>query len=136
MDTFAYVFVVNCPFFHINPILATQFVNPTKDVLYWEESHLYFLLLYRACNISYCRSFGRINPLIHNVPKWCSKCSKIFKVCLTILGNYALKGLSTKRIHKFLSGNSRSVIYILLNQLIYHTDITNRSLLLLKLWRL
>ena len=34
----------------------------------------------------------------------------------------------TKRIHKLLSGNSRSVIYILLKQLIYHTDITNRSL--------
>ena len=41
----------------------------------------------------------KINPLIHNVPKWsdthlksCSICCKIFKVCLTILGHYALKG--------------------------------------------
>ena len=40
------------------------------------------------------------NPLMHNVPKWsdrllksCSICCKIFKVCLTILGHYALKGL-------------------------------------------
>ena len=39
------------------------------------------------------------NPLMHNVPKWldtlqksCSKCCKIFKVYLTILGHYALKG--------------------------------------------
>ena len=40
-----------------------------------------------------------VNPLMHNVPKWpdtlqksCSKCFKIFKVCLTILEHYALKG--------------------------------------------
>ena len=40
-----------------------------------------------------------INPLMHNVPKWsdtleksCGKCCKIFKVCLTILGHYALNG--------------------------------------------
>ena len=39
------------------------------------------------------------NPLMHNVPKWsdtlyksCSIFCKIFKVCLTILGHYALKG--------------------------------------------
>ena len=38
------------------------------------------------------------NPLMHNVPKWsdtllksCSIYCKIFKVCLTILGQYALK---------------------------------------------
>ena len=35
-------------------------------------------------------------PLMHNVPKWsnalaASKCCKIFKVHLTILGYYALK---------------------------------------------
>ena len=41
-----------------------------------------------------------VNPLMHNVPKWsdtlhksCSKCCKIFKVCLTILVHYALKVL-------------------------------------------
>ena len=40
-----------------------------------------------------------VNPLMHNVPKWSdtlqkswSKCFKIFKVCLTILEHYALKG--------------------------------------------
>ena len=40
-----------------------------------------------------------LNPLMHNVPKWpdtllksCSKYCKIFKVCLTILGQYAFKG--------------------------------------------
>ena len=36
------------------------------------------------------------NPFMHNVPNWsdtlCSKCRKIFKVCLTILGHCALKG--------------------------------------------
>ena len=39
------------------------------------------------------------NPFMHNVPKWsdallksCSICCKIFKMCLTILGQYALKG--------------------------------------------
>ena len=41
----------------------------------------------------------RINPLMHNVPKWsdklkksCSKYCKIFEVSLTIFGDYALKG--------------------------------------------
>ena len=40
-----------------------------------------------------------INHVKHNVSKWsdtlqksCSKCCKIFKVCLTILGHYAIKG--------------------------------------------
>ena len=40
-----------------------------------------------------------INPLMHNVPKWsdallksCSKCRKIFKLRLTMLGHYVLKG--------------------------------------------
>ena len=40
-----------------------------------------------------------LNPLMHNVPKWSdtllkswNNCYKIFKVCLTILGHYALKG--------------------------------------------
>ena len=39
------------------------------------------------------------NPLMHNVPKRsdallksCSICCKILKVCLNILGHYALKG--------------------------------------------
>ena len=39
------------------------------------------------------------NPLMHNIPKWsdtlqksCSICRKIFKVCLTNLGHYTLKG--------------------------------------------
>ena len=39
-----------------------------------------------------------LNILMHNVPKWsdtllksCTICCKIFKVCLTILGFYALK---------------------------------------------
>ena len=39
------------------------------------------------------------NPLMRNAPKWSdtflksySKCCRIFKVCLTILGHYALKG--------------------------------------------
>ena len=39
------------------------------------------------------------NCLMHNVQKWsdtlsksCSKCCKNFKVCLTILGHYPLKG--------------------------------------------
>ena len=33
------------------------------------------------------------NPLTHNVSKWSdSKCCKIFKVCLIILGHYTLKG--------------------------------------------
>ena len=42
---------------------------------------------------------NNINPLMHNVPTWsdtlqksCSICCKIFKVSLTISGNYALKG--------------------------------------------
>ena len=46
-----------------------------------------------------------INPLMHNVPKWsdtlkktCGKCCKIFKVCLTILGRYALNGLRKKAV--------------------------------------
>ena len=40
-----------------------------------------------------------LHPLIHNVPEWadtfqksCSICCKVFKVCLAILGRYALKG--------------------------------------------
>ena len=40
-----------------------------------------------------------VNPLMHNVPKWsdillksCSKYCKILKVCLNILGHYALNG--------------------------------------------
>ena len=40
-----------------------------------------------------------LDPLMHNVSKWsntlqksCSICCKIFKVCLTILEQYALKG--------------------------------------------
>ena len=44
-------------------------------------------------------SLSIINPLMNNVLKWldtlqksCSKCCKIFKVCLTILRHYALKG--------------------------------------------
>ena len=33
------------------------------------------------------------NPVMHNVQNWSdSKCWKIFKVRLTILGHYALKG--------------------------------------------
>ena len=39
------------------------------------------------------------DPLMHNVTKWsdtvlksCSKCCKIFKLCLTILGHYELNG--------------------------------------------
>ena len=43
-------------------------------------------------------SLSIINPLMNNVLKWldtlqksCSKCCKIFKVCLTILAHYALK---------------------------------------------
>ena len=46
------------------------------------------------------------SPLMHNVPKWsdtlsrsCSICCKIFKVCLTILGYYALKGQKGKWNH-------------------------------------
>ena len=47
--------------------------------------------------LSPCVTF--LNPLMHNVPKWshtlksCSKCCKILKLCLTILGHYALNGL-------------------------------------------
>ena len=40
---------------------------------------------------------------MHNVLKWtgtlqksCKECCKIFKVCLTILGRYALKGYETQ----------------------------------------
>ena len=47
---------------------------------------------------SYCQNYF-FNPLMLNVREWsetlyksCSKCCKIFKVCLTILGHYALKG--------------------------------------------
>ena len=43
--------------------------------------------------------YTMINPLMHNVLKWsdtlqksCSKIYKVFKVCLTTLGHYALKG--------------------------------------------
>ena len=36
--------------------------------------------------------FCHVNPLMHNVPKWSSICCKMFEVCLTILGHYALKG--------------------------------------------
>ena len=39
-----------------------------------------------------------LNPLMHNLLKWpdaleksCNTCCKIFKVCLTVLGNYAFK---------------------------------------------
>ena len=51
------------------------------------------------------------NPLMHNVPTWsdilykpCDICSKIFKVCLTILGRYSLKvknqRISRTNLHK------------------------------------
>ena len=40
-----------------------------------------------------------VNTLMYNVLKWsdkleksCPKCCKIFKVCMTMLGYYALKG--------------------------------------------
>ena len=49
---------------------------------------------------------------MHNVAKWSdtflksySKCCKIFKVCLTILGHYALKDLKTST---FLESRSPS----------------------------
>ena len=44
---------------------------------------------------------------MHNVPKWSDKCCKIFKVCLTILGNYALKGSWPIRQKWLLETNSR-----------------------------
>ena len=58
---------------------------------------LSFIITSSNCHV---RSFFWLfNPLMHNVPKWsdtlqksCSKCCKLFKVCLTILGHYALKG--------------------------------------------
>ena len=50
------------------------------------------------CNCSDSCQRKYFNHLKHNVPKWsdtlqksCSKCCKIFKVCLTILAHYALK---------------------------------------------
>ena len=49
------------------------------------KRRVFFLILYLALTTR------TINPLMHNVPKWSSSiCYKIFKVCLTILGCYAL----------------------------------------------
>ena len=59
----------------------------------WEYQSLNMVLL----------EFCFFYPLMHNAPKWsktllksynkcCSKCCRILKVCLAILGSYALKG--------------------------------------------
>ena len=56
------------------------------------------------------------NPLMHNAPKWsdtlkksCSICCKIFKVCLTILGRYALK--AHRQILK--NGVSKGIVHVI-----------------------
>ena len=54
-----------------------------------------------------------VNPAMHNnVPKWsktlsksCRKCCKISKVCLSILGHYALKSSRRSSRSETISGN-------------------------------
>ena len=52
-----------------------------------------------------------LNPLMQNVPKWsdtlkksCNIWCKVFKVCLTILGHYVLKGKFQSGISDFDKG--------------------------------
>ena len=65
-------------------------------MIYFSDSCLDFLTL--AINLP-GNSHNHLPLLMHNVLKWsntfeksCSKCCKIFEVCLTNLGHYALKG--------------------------------------------
>ena len=67
-------------------------------------------------NILIGKKSDLFNPLMHNVPKWsntleksCCKCSKIFQVCLTILGQYALK--AHRQIPK--NGASKSIVHVI-----------------------
>ena len=65
------------------------------------------------------RAFSSINSLMYNIPKWsdtlwksCSKCCKIFKVCLTILEHYALKGWKRSIILKLWNFKFWLSIYV------------------------
>ena len=62
-----------------------------------------YILDFKKCSLYFYQSLSTfccgINPLLYNVPRWSdtlersrTKCCKIFKVCLTILRCYALKG--------------------------------------------
>ena len=80
-------FCVNIPFLWKNVQVSSFEVVPSPFPLILNEHPFLNLLQFL------------VNPLMHNVPKWsdtvkrfCSKCCKIFKVCLAILGHYALKG--------------------------------------------
>ena len=64
-----------------------------------EEARAMVDVLYDVPEEAYSRLLQGLNPLVHNVSNWSntlekshSKCCKIFKVCLTILGHCALKG--------------------------------------------
>ena len=78
----------------------------SKNVQFKKDIHLFFSIFQKICNKakvqrSYYGWTGCVffNPLLRNVVKWsdtilksCSKCCKIFKVCLTILRHYEVKG--------------------------------------------
>ena len=74
--------------------------------VHWMINHLKIIIKYIRCKLFVQTLFHRVNPSMHNVPKWldklqksCIKCGKIFKVCLTILGHYALKGQASWSNH-------------------------------------
>ena len=67
----------------------------------------------------------KVSPLIHNAPKWsntlskpCSKCYKIFKMWLTVLGHYASKSktLSNLSLRQWrIQQNSKGQVTIFKN---------------------
>ena len=55
--------------------------------------------LFKIHNSAFILGFGqmfarRVKPLMYNLPKGSGICCKIIKVCLTILGHYALKSVT------------------------------------------
>ena len=80
-----------------------KFIPVEKNAVFILEKTFNFMLMkghkefyHSLYNLFVIKKF---NPLMLNVPKWydtllksCSICCKIFKVSLTILGHYALKG--------------------------------------------
>ena len=86
--------------FHSTPISTVYLCKCMIWNLMWCRIETHWLLFFEVYHEKYLGSSETmVDHLMHNVPKWsdrlsksCSKCCKIFKVCLTILGHYALKG--------------------------------------------
>ena len=88
-------------FFHKTLICCVQLLIYFQKAQVFTQKKTFFLNRFLAFNIAVHRTKRQvpIKPSMHNIPKWSktlekasSKYCKIYKMCLTILGQYTLMG--------------------------------------------